>query len=662
MASTSKPSESQTWIFGPMQVAVVDGAANSLKVPSVSLLLALHPVQQEAVALAEKGLGGLCEELGLGVPDLASTADSSVRTEKLLREWLNLMLGALGQLHPLLNSKVAGAPLLQRRLVKDRPGTEMIILQWPTYWPDFLAPILTWSMKRWTALSHAGGEPSTAEMGVSDQVTWRKIEEAAKRFLPSGVNPARLLAAARTLNCPVHWLERELMQLGDGRRARWMRSTMTDVTSSIGVGIARDKVRTARLLRQAGLPVPQHIEVVDVDAAQAAAERLGWPVVVKPADRDRGNGARANLDTPEAVRAAFAHASAFSKRVLVEQHIQGHEYRLTIVNGELLWAHERLPASVTGDGQRSVQALIDAENVRRRQALLTDPDGWLPIQMDTANLSYLNESGRSLDDVPEAGEIVRLHRVPLSRTGGMGQSYFDTLHPDNRRLAERAAQILRLDIAGVDLIMPDITRSWREVGGAVTEVNAIPGVAMQTNPLLHQRLLQRIMPHSGRIPLLFVLAEGDKPQWIDGVITRLEAAGLHVGLTSTEGLQIGGNWIHGPRASAWDDIRAMQMDPSVGAIVIVSDGADLLRTGLPFDTVDALVVQSHQPQALSLLLPYARSVKLYQVNGRQKDGAQAPAMGKNWQTFADNPESIVALTETTVNALLQAEATYAQPL
>ena len=362
------------------------------------------------------------------------------------------------------------------------------------------------------------------------------------------------------------------------------------------------------------------------------------------------------------MRAAFAHASGFSKRVLVEQHIQGHEYRLTIVNGELLWAHERLPASVTGDGQRSVQALIDVENVRRRQALLTDPDGWLPIQMDAANLSYLNENGRSLDDIPAAGEVVRLQRVPRSTTGGMGAAHFDTIHPDNRRLAERAAQMLRLDIAGVDLIMPDITRSWREVGGAVTEVNAIPGVAMQTNPLLHQQLLQKIMPHSGRIPLLFVLVEGDKPQWIDGVITRLEAAGLHVGLTSTEGLKIGGNSIRGPRASVWDDIRAMQMDPSVGAMIIISDGADLLRTGLPFDTVDALVVQAHRPQTLSLLLPYVRGLKVHQVSESQTGASPPPAIGKDWRTFSDGLESMAALTEMMASALLQAEAIYAQPL
>jgi hypothetical protein len=187
----------------------------------------------------------------------------------------------------------------------------------------------------------------------------------------------------------VQWLERSTLQIGYGRRARLLHSTLTDATPSLGVTLAKDKVRTARWLRQAGLPVPQHIEVADPEAALAAAERLGWPVVVKPADRDRGDGARANLSSPELVEAAFAHASAISKRVLVEKHITGHEYRLTVVNGELFWAHERVPASVTGDGHHSLRALIEPENARRRKALLTAPHGWVPIQMDADNLSYL---------------------------------------------------------------------------------------------------------------------------------------------------------------------------------------------------------------------------------------------------------------------------------
>lgn len=650
MDKTQEKPRQLMWIFGPMQVASIRGVANGLSVPSVRLLLALPQVRPDVSGPSEQGLQRLAEVLGLTIARVPASDEAVSPDEMALRLWLRLMVAALGQLDPMMDSKVAGAPLLRHRegLFQNQGQPEDgVVLLWPTYWPDVVAPILTWSLEQWTALAAAGDQAQAAQVIAKAQASWRKLEKAVKSLLPPGLNPSRLLTAARTLGRPVQWLERAIMQIGHGRRARLLHSTLTDATPSLGVTLAKDKVRAARWLRQAGLPVPQHAEVADAEAAVAAAERLGWPVVVKPADRDRGDGARANLNSPELVRAAFAHASAISKRVLVEQHIAGHEYRLTVVNGELFWAHERVPASVTGDGQHSLRTLIEAENARRLKALRTDPNGWVPIQMDAENLGYLQENGRSLDDVPPDGEVVRLQRVPAATTGGGGQAYFDTIHPDNRVLAERAAQLLRLDIAGVDLIMPDITRSWREVGGAVTEVNAIPQVSIQTEPTLATQLLARIMPHSGRIPLLFVLAEGSRPDWLDGVVSRLEAAGLCVGLTTPEGMQIGENWIRGPRISVWDDIRALQMDPSVGAMVIISDGDAFLKAGLPFDAVDALVVQADRPQVLSLLSPYVRGVKL--------------RAGQDWQIQTEAGEAGPDLTEALVAALLQAEEAYADP-
>lgn len=639
-----------TWPWGEVRLRAIPGAANGLTLPTVQIRLAeVLLTQPEKLKHAQQGLERLSEVLGLAYTLKPMLDEAPVPPDELLlRVWLRLMGFALAKQDACLAPPVAGSPKWKRHeglfMRQGHPQSGYLVL-WPTHWPQVLAPALAWSLAQWNCMAHLDADKQLANHIETGKREWQRHCKDLLSQLPSGLNPSRLLTAAYTLRLPVQWLEQDILQIGHGRRARLLRSTLTDATSAIGVAVARDKVRTVRWLCQSGLPVPQHVEVADAEAAVAAAERLGWPVVVKPADQDRGDGARANLRTPEQVRVAFAHASSISKRVLVEQHITGHEYRLTVVDGELLWAHERVPASVTGDGQHTLQELIDAANARRRQALLADPYGWVPIQMDADNLSYLQENGRSLADLPRTGEVVRLQRVPAATTGGGGRAYFHTIHPDNRQLAERAAQLLRLDIAGVDLIMPDITRSWREVGGAVTEVNAIPQVSIQTDPTLAQRLLQKIMPHSGRIPLLFVLAEGGKPDWLDGVINGLSIAGLRVGLTSAEGLQIGDDWIRGPRTSLWDDIRAMQIDPSVGAMVIVSDGEALLRTGMPFDTVDALVVRAHRPPVVSLLSQFVRGVKL--------------SVGHDWKILAGG--AVSELTEVLVGALLKAEAKYALP-
>jgi D-alanine-D-alanine ligase-like ATP-grasp enzyme len=652
------------WPYGLAELIAVPGAANGLSVPSMHLLLETSPVMFENVSTAGQGLRRLVVLLEPVDSDTARWAQSCAGDlDTQMRAWLKLMSIALSQLDASLAHTVPGLPQcqLQKDLFTRRgQGLAGYLVFWPSYWPLHVLPLLAWSLGQWHTLAQLDGEEPLAAQIEAGRRQWRKGGRALRRHLPPGLNAARLLAAAAALKRPVHWLDRDIMQLGHGRRARLLCSTLTDATPSIGVVLARDKVRTSRLLHQAGLPVPLHAEAADAEAALVSAQQLGWPVVVKPADQDRGDGARANLHTPEQVTAAFAHASAFSKRVLVEQHIQGLEYRLTVVNGELLWAHERVPAAVVGDGLHSLQALIEAENARRHQALQTDFMGWVPIQMDVNNLSYLEETGRSLQGIPAVDETVRLQRVPAATTGGGGKAYFDTIHPDNRLLAERAARLLRLDIAGVDLIMPDITRSWREVGGAVTEVNAIPQISIQTDLTLAERLLQKVMPHSGRIPLLFVLADGAPPTWVDSLTTKLETAGLRVGVTATEGLFIGSDWIRGPRTSLWDDIRALQMDPNVGVIVIVSDGEALLKTGLPFDAVDCLVVLSRQPKVLSLLEPYVRGFKaLVGDRWRAPDEQTDSTPESDWQSWSDSEDALPVLSDALLHALLKAEAVYA---
>ncbi len=646
-----RPVQGLQWAYGSAQLRPVTGCRNGLKVPSACLLLATEEVMPDVIEKSDKGLYALGKVLGLPDPSAPSSAvaDTQIIGAQ-VQVWINLMSAALGQLDAALSTQVAGLPLfVHQETLFTKKGESLpgILVFWPTYWSDVIVQVLAWSLARWRDFSRVASKEQEEKCFAEAVATWQKLQTVVKAQLPVGFNSAYLLRAACKLNRPVQWLERNIIQLGYGRRARLMHSTMTDATPSIGVALARDKVRAARLLRQIGLPVPQHIEVADVEAAVAAAARLGWPVVVKPADLDRGDGARANLMTSEQVRTAFDHANTLSKRILVEQHVSGQEYRLTVVNGELLWAHERVPASVTGDGQHSLRALIDAENEKRRQALLTAPYGLVPIRMDANNIGYLQDNGRNLEDVPAVNEVVRLQLVPAATTGGDGRAYFDSIHPDNRRLAERAAQFLRLDIAGVDMITPDITRSWREVGGAVTEINALPQVSIQTDPTMFQRLLQKIMPHSGRIPLLFVLTEEAKPVWLDDVLDELEASGLRVGLTTTEGLQVGNDWIRGLRSSVWEDIRLLQKDPSVGAIVIISDGDTLLQTGLPFDAVNALVVQANRPQVLSLLMPYVSGVKL--------------EVGQDWQICSHGHDAARDLTQAIVSALLQAESEYGKP-
>lgn len=176
-----------------------------------------------------------------------------------------------------------------------------------------------------------------------------------------------LLKAAYDINLPVTPLKGMLTQFGHGRNSAWLEHTFTQNTASLSVRMARDKQATAIRLRQACLPVAPHHEVTNANEALNAARALGYPVVVKPLDLDGGVGVAANLTNDKEVQTAYAIAYKQSKRVLVEKHINGRDYRLTVMDGEMIWAVERIPVNVTGDGIHSIEQLIAQENLTEQR-------------------------------------------------------------------------------------------------------------------------------------------------------------------------------------------------------------------------------------------------------------------------------------------------------
>ena len=271
-------------------------------------------------------------------------------------------------------------------------------------------------------------------------------------------NTIRFLAAAHALDIPTRPVVPGVHAFGQGRHCRWLESSYTDRTPVVGSRIARDKVRTAQVLRQLGLPAPIHERAPSQEAAVQIARMLGYPVVVKPADRDQGIGVSADLRDDAAVQQAFAHASGFSKDILVEKHVHGQDYRLTVLDGRLIKTVLRRPAGILGDGQQTIAALV---------AQLRD---------DPAHARAGTARGHGLLEL--------------------------------ERLAERCARALGLDLAGIDLIIGDIGQSWLQTGALVCEVNAQPQLGAGLTPGIYADVLRQLLPGPSRIPVALFVGVG----------------------------------------------------------------------------------------------------------------------------------------------------------
>ncbi|XVJ61926.1 MAG: cyanophycin synthetase [Sphingopyxis sp.] len=423
-----------------------------------------------------------------------------------------------------------------------------------------------------------------------------RIAALRKLILGHRLGPSThaIVVEARRRGIPAIRLDTaSLIQFGYGSRQRRIRASVTGATSLIGAELAENKHAAKRLLGEIGLPVPTGETVRTADEAERAAARLAWPLVVKPLDGNQGRGVTTGIRSSADLLAAFTRAQAISRRVIVERELPGRDHRILVVAGQVVAVAERVPAQVVGDGKASIEALIARVNSDPRrgvghEAVLTR------LNADDAMIAFLNARGLDLGSIPACGTVVALRGTANLSTGGTAIDRTDVIHPDNVAIAIEAAAMIGLDVAGIDLMTPDITQSVRETGGGIVEVNAAPGLRMHIAPSeglprdVARPIVASLFPRGARsrIPIFAVTGTNGKTTTVRMVARILEEAGHRVGFTSTSGIYIGGRRHRATDASGPRSAQMVLRNPTVDAAVFETARGGLLREGLGFDACD----------------------------------------------------------------------------
>ena len=428
---------------------------------------------------------------------------------------------------------------------------------------------------------------------------------ALQKTRAAAANSQRFVRAAMGLGIPVQDLPGGLVQYGHGRRARWLESSFTDETPLLSTRLARDKRLSASLLRTAGLPVPPHQRAASLEQALRIAGQLGYPVVVKPANLDGGVGVAAGLQNAAQVTAAFHASRQHSQDTLVEKHVPGRDYRLVVFQDELVLAIERVPGGVTGDGVQSLEQLLEKLNADPRRG--SGPHALLQlVTLDDEAQGLLQAAGLTAGAVPAAGQFVRLRRTANVATGGMPVSVLAQVHPDNRLLAVRAARALRLDLAGVDLLIPDIARSWLESGAGICEVNSQPSLGEITSAPVYAQILRALVDGNGRIPTVVVLGAAGGT-WVADIEAALLARGVCAGCHDADGVRVNGRQVLPAGATSYAAGRLLVLERDVAVLVLSVTDTSVLQTGLPLDRFDVLLKTptsfDRQDAVLEMILP-----------------------------------------------------------
>ncbi|HXF37745.1 MAG TPA: cyanophycin synthetase [Actinomycetota bacterium] len=403
--------------------------------------------------------------------------------------------------------------------------------------------------------------------------------------------------------------EYSLVQLGQGRYQQRIRATMTSRTSALAVDIAQDKRLTARLLEAAGLPVPRGEVVRTEDEALAAAARIGFPVVTKPLDGNHGRGVSLDLRTEEDVRVGFRRAREQARRgeVVVETFVRGRDYRVLVIGGHMVAVAERVPAHVVGDGVHSVAELVEMANADPRRGIGHEKV-LTRIRVDDAALELLGRQGYGLDAVPPEGAVVQLAATGNMSTGGISIDRTFEAHEDNVEIAEEAARVVGLDVAGIDFLTPDISQPVRETGGAIVEVNAAPGFRMHTHPTegepqyVAKHVIDLLFPPGtpSRIPIVAVTGTNGKTTTVRMIAHIFRGMGYKVGVTSTDGIYIDERLVRRVDASGPRSAQMVLQNPRVDFAVFEVARGGILREGLGYGRNDVAVVTNVQGDHLGL--------------------------------------------------------------
>ncbi len=418
------------------------------------------------------------------------------------------------------------------------------------------------------------------------------IRYAQRRAL--GPSTASLVKAAEERDIP--WLrlnQYSLVQFGHGRFQKWIQATVTGETRHIAVELASDKEETNGILADLGLPVPRQYLVHSASRAVRAAERIGYPVVIKPLNANHGRGVSVNLTNKEEVEAAYKQAEAHGRTAVVESFIQGLDHRLLVVNGELIAASKRVPGHVVGDGVHTIEWLVDQVNSDPRRGVGHEKV-LTRLEFDHQAELLLGELGYTRETVPAKGEEVFLRKTANLSTGGTAIDVTDVIHPDNREMAERAVMAIGLDVGGVDFLTTDITESYRVTGGAICEVNAAPGFRMHVAPSegtprdVAGPVLDMLFPPGtpSRVPIAAITGTNGKTTTSRMLAHILKMAGHVVGLTSTDGVYIDGRLTVQGDMTGPTSARMVLRDPEVDAAVMETARGGLLRSGMGFRESD----------------------------------------------------------------------------
>lgn len=281
------------------------------------------------------------------------------------------------------------------------------------------------------------------------------------------------------------------IQLSLGGRVINCRESLSDLTTAVAMSRCDDKTVTRRILKKAGLRVPEQIIVNDANELATFLDKHKR-VVVKPARGEQGRGISVDLSRLADVLQAVDVAKGVADKVLLEELVEGEDLRIIVIDHEVVAAAIRRPAEVKGDGKSTIEKLIAHQS--RRRAAATSGESQIPMDHETQRC--IREAGYEMSQILEEGVRLRVRKTANLHTGGTIHDVTDKLHPVLSRAAVEASRALEIPLVGLDLMVPDV----EQPDYAIIEANERPGLANHEPQPTVEKFVDMLFPYTKKVP------------------------------------------------------------------------------------------------------------------------------------------------------------------
>ena len=411
-----------------------------------------------------------------------------------------------------------------------------------------------------------------------------------------GPSALEVCNAAKEVGLPIIEFDNSgFYQIGYGKQGKIIESSISNNTSCVAADISCDKLLTKKLLSIQNLPVSKGERVYNVIDLLRTAERIGYPVVLKPEFGNKGNGVILNIKTEKELLKCYQKLLEEFKEIIVEKYYQGDDYRVCVVGNKVVAVSKRIPPVVVGDGQKTIKELIDEINSDE----LRGEDHEKPltkIKVDEEVMRNLSENNYNLSSVLSDGEKVYIRKNSNLSTGGTAVDYTDQISDENKEICIRAAKTIGLDICGIDICTNDISKSLMSEG-AILEVNAAPGLRMHTCPIngvkrdIGKEIINSMYGGNPKnIPVISITGTNGKTTTTRIISNTLSRMGYCVGMTSTEGIFIGDNCIDKGDDTGAESAKCVLYNRDVDVAVLETARGGIIKKGLAYDLADVAVI------------------------------------------------------------------------